>query len=98
MIVARTAAWVAVGLAVLGLMLALNYGDPLLGAAAVTVLFVAALFWSLADIGERLGEPSPPAADRQAPAPFPDAPASELNGPVSTLEDFDKKLAAAKAK
>jgi hypothetical protein len=98
MIVARTAAWAAVGLAVLGLMLALSYGDPFLGAAAVSVLFVAALFWSLADIGDRLGEPAPQAVARPATAPLHAAEAAEFEGPVSTLEDFDKKLAAAKAK
>lgn len=53
--VAKLAAFAALALAAAGALLGMGSGDIVLLASAVPCLFVAALFWSLHEIGEKLG-------------------------------------------
>lgn len=54
MMVAKVAALGALALAGLGLFVAATEGDIFLAASSLSALFVAALFWTLAEIGERI--------------------------------------------
>lgn len=93
MMVAKWAAFGALALAGLGLFVAAKDGDAILAASSVTALFVAALFWTLAEIGERLA-PRPVASE----TPAPDI--AQVDKPVSTvatgsgdLAELERKLA-----
>lgn len=55
MMVAKWAAFGALALAGLGFFVAAKDGDVILAASSISALLVAALFWTLAEIGERIG-------------------------------------------
>ena len=106
MFVARCAAWAAVALAVIGLLYAAIEGEAFLAAGAISALFPAALFWSLADIGDRLGPPVSGVADGDnmliAEDTNGDFAKIDENGPsffeVSRIGELERKLAAARVK
>ena len=94
MMVAKWAAFGALALAGLGLFVAAKDGDIILAASSLTALFVAALFWTLAEIGERLS-PRPVAGD----IPAPDIAQVEMSASVAMtgsgdLAELERKLAA----
>ncbi|WP_295080203.1 hypothetical protein [Tabrizicola sp.] len=94
--VAKLAATAAVGLAVLGALVGMGNGDFILASSAVPCLFVAALFWSLAEIGEKLG-PSPSHAGQAdvSTAPVLEAVVPQLQEPTGAdLKALERKLAA----
>ena len=97
MMVAKLATVAALALSGLGLFAAMTEGDLFLAAAALSGLFVAALFWTLAEIGERL-RPAPEATlAPAAPAPIDPVARSEFdeNG-MPDLAALERKLAAAR--
>ena len=106
MIVARSAAWAAVALTGIGLLFAAQEGDIYLAASALSALFVAALFWTLAEIGDRLRLSVSSAAEDDHPAKvtvaMDDFTQTDENGPsffdVSRVAELERKLAAARAK
>lgn len=99
MMVAKLATAAALALAGFGVLAGMVESDIMLAAAGLSSLFVAALFWTLAEIGERVGTAALPVAEVLAkPSPAPDAgPATvvafdETGAP--DLAALEKKLAA----
>lgn len=98
MLVARIATWAAVGLAVIGLMLAVNDGDVFLAAAALSVFFVAALFWTLAEIGDRIRHQELNLVIPQETGAGETTVHEDAQPGNSTLRDLERKIAAARAR
>lgn len=92
--VAKIAAIGAIGFAGLGVLLAMSYGDVMFLAASVPFLFVAALFLSLAEIGERLERAQDGLASAVPEISETGAEVGGSNGHVPDLAALERKLAA----
>ena len=94
MLVAKSAAWAAVIIAAIGILMGFAAGDVFLLAAGVSTLFVAALFWTLAEIGTCIGEGPSPSPSATQPQAVTEDEKHESRAPTGSLEELERKLAS----